>query len=72
MESVDPAFQAKMMEMLTETGRSESVVGWYHSHPGIGCFLSGIDITTHHSFEKLDKRSVAVVVDPIQSVKGKV
>jgi len=47
-------------------------VGWYHSHPGFGCWLSSVDINTQQSFEHLDPRSVAVVVDPIQSVKGKV
>jgi len=61
-----------MMEMLNQTGRNEPVVGWYHSHPGFGCWLSGVDINTQASFENLAKRAVAVVVDPIQSVKGKV
>ena len=27
-------------------GRPEMVVGWYHSHPGFGCWLSGVDINT--------------------------
>lgn len=44
----------------------------YHSHPGFGCWLSGVDINTQQSFEALSERAVAVVVDPIQSVKGKV
>lgn len=48
------------------------VVGWYHSHPGFGCWLSGVDINTQQSFEALNQRAVAVVVDPVQSVKGKV
>jgi 26S proteasome regulatory subunit N11 len=48
------------------------VVGWYHSHPGFGCWLSGVDINTQQSFEALNQRAVAVVIDPIQSVKGKV
>ena len=48
------------------------VVGWYHSHPGFGCWLSGVDISTQNSFEQLNQRAVAVVVDPVQSVKGKV
>ena len=38
----------------------------------IGCWLSGVDINTQQSFEALSERAVAVVVDPIQSVKGKV
>lgn len=72
VEAVDPVFQTKMMDILKATGRHESVVGWYHSHPGFGCWLSSTDISTQQSFEKLCKRSVAVVIDPIQSVKGKV
>ena len=61
-----------MMDMLRQTGRPETVVGWYHSHPGFGCWLSSVDINTQQSFEQLTPRAVAVVVDPIQSVKGKV
>ncbi|KAF8663379.1 hypothetical protein AX16_000954 [Volvariella volvacea WC 439] len=72
VESVDHVFQAKMLDMLKQTGRPETVVGWYHSHPGFGCWLSSVDINTQQSFESLDPRSVAVVIDPIQSVKGKV
>lgn len=52
--------------------RPETVVGWYHSHPGFGCWLSSVDINTQQAFEQLTPRAVAVVVDPIQSVKGKV
>lgn len=72
VESVDPAFQAEMLEMLKQTERDENCVGWYHSHPGWGCWLSSIDTNTQQSFEQMEKRNVAVVVDPIQSVKGKV
>jgi len=61
-----------MVDMLKQTGRPEAVVGWYHSHPGFGCWLSSVDISTQQLFERLDGRSVAVVIDPIQSVKGKV
>ena len=72
VEAVDPVFQTKMLDMLKQTGREEMVVGWYHSHPGFGCWLSGVDINTQQSFEQLNPRLVAVVIDPIQSVKGKV
>jgi 26S proteasome regulatory subunit N11 len=61
-----------MLDMLKQTGRAEMVVGWYHSHPGFGCWLSGVDMATQTSFEQLNQRAVAVVVDPVQSVKGKV
>ncbi|KAF4362923.1 hypothetical protein F8388_002353 [Cannabis sativa] len=86
VEAVDHVFQTNMLDMLKQTGRPEMVVGWYHSHPGFGCWLSGVDINTQqyrncttvyrvalsNSFEALNQRAVAVVVDPIQSVKGKV
>ncbi|ORX61163.1 Mov34-domain-containing protein [Piromyces finnis] len=72
VEAVDAVFQTKMLDMLKQTGRPEMVVGWYHSHPGFGCWLSSVDVNTQQSFEALNTRAVAVVVDPIQSVKGKV
>lgn len=72
VEAVDPVFQKNMLEMLQQTNRPQMVVGWYHSHPGFGCWLSGVDVNTQQSFEQLNKRAVAVVVDPIQSVRGKV
>ena len=72
VEAVDDVFQTKMMDMLRQTGRDQMVVGWYHSHPGFGCWLSSVDVNTQQSFEQLNPRSVAVVIDPIQSVKGKV
>ncbi|KAJ1560577.1 multicatalytic endopeptidase [Cladochytrium tenue] len=72
VEAVDEVFQTKMLDMLKQTGRPEMVVGWYHSHPGFGCWLSSVDVQTQNSFEQLHPRSVAVVVDPVQSVRGKV
>lgn len=72
VESVDPGFQQQMSDLLKQTERIEHVVGWYHSHPGFGCWLSNVDINTQFSFEQLNKRAVAVVLDPIQSVKGKI
>lgn len=35
-----------MLDMLKQTQRSEVVVGWYHSHPSFGCWLSSVDINT--------------------------
>ncbi|EGG20977.1 26S proteasome non-ATPase regulatory subunit 14 [Cavenderia fasciculata] len=72
VEAIDPVFQTKMLEMLKQTGRNEIVIGWYHSHPGFGCWLSSVDVNTQQSFEQLQARAVAVVVDPLQSVRGKV
>lgn len=72
VEAVDHVFQTDMLEMLKATGRHQMVVGWYHSHPGWGAWLSSVDMNTQQSFEQLNERAVAVVVDPVQSVRGKV
>lgn len=44
VEAIDPVFQTKMLDMLKQTNRPQMVVGWYHSHPGFGPWLSGVDI----------------------------
>lgn len=46
VESVDPVYQQDMLDMLKQTMRTEVVVGWYHSHPSFGCWLSSVDINT--------------------------
>ena len=48
------------------------VIGWIHTHPDIGIFLSGIDINTFRSLREVsfEKRCVAVVVDPIRQQHG--
>ena len=45
-------------------------LGWYHSHPGIGVFLSGTDEFTHRSFFGNQPWYVALVVDPISGDLG--
>jgi len=72
VEATDPVYTLNMVEMLKQVGRSETKVGWYHSHPGFGCWLSGVDVQTAQSHEQEGPRSVSVVVDPVQSVRGKV
>lgn len=65
VESIDPVYQTKMLEMQKSVGRHHMCVGWYHSHPGFGTWLSMVDVQTQKSFEKLSPRAVAVVIDPI-------
>ncbi|KAA6385534.1 MAG: putative 26S proteasome non-ATPase regulatory subunit 14, partial [Streblomastix strix] len=72
VEDVDQLFQFDMLELLKQTGRQENAVGWYHSHPGFGPWLSAVDMNTQANFEKTGARTVAVVIDPVQSVKGRV
>jgi hypothetical protein len=34
-------YMVDFMDSSKQVGRPENVVGWYHSHPGYGCWLSG-------------------------------
>jgi COP9 signalosome complex subunit 5 len=34
------------IDACEKVSRPENVCGWYHSHPGYGCWLSGIDVGT--------------------------
>lgn len=45
----------------------DAVVGWYHSHPGYGCWLSGIDVATQRLQQTYQDPFVAIVVDPHSS-----
>jgi proteasome lid subunit RPN8/RPN11 len=38
-------------------------VGWYHSHPGIGLFLSTTDIINHLGYQSVNPKAVALVFD---------
>ncbi len=49
--------------------QSLDVVGWYHTHPGWGVFLSDLDgFICDHFFSHPD--DIALVVDPLQSETG--
>ncbi len=45
------------------------ILGWYHTHPGLGVFLSGIDLFIHENFFDLPHQ-VALVIDPLSGHEG--
>ena len=45
------------------------IVGWYHTHPDFGIFLSSHDLFIHHHFFA-QPLQVAYVVDPIRQTRG--
>ena len=53
--------------------RPENVCGWYHSHPGYGPFLSGIDVGTEMLYQTHQEPFIAIVIDPKRTMtSGKV
>jgi len=56
-----------------EVLRPEYIVGWYHSHPGYGCWLSGIDVMTQQTYQMVQDPAIAIVIDPNRTMAaGKV
>ncbi|OBT59121.1 COP9 signalosome complex subunit 5 [Pseudogymnoascus sp. 24MN13] len=61
------------LEACRAAGKMENAVGWYHSHPGYGCWLSGIDVGTQATQQQFSDPFLAVVIDPDRTISaGKV
>lgn len=61
-------YMVEFTELNEQTHASnEAVCGWYHSHPGYGCWLSGIDVATQALYQSHQDPFVAIVVDPHRS-----
>ncbi|MDR2846665.1 MAG: Mov34/MPN/PAD-1 family protein [Candidatus Methanoplasma sp.] len=60
----DPASMEKLFGSI-DSSEGRDIVGWYHSHPGFGCYLSDVDIRTHEGIFGNDT-GFAIVIDPDQ------
>jgi len=58
------AFEKLSQQLKGKLGESV-VVGWCHSHPSYGCFLSSTDVSTQRRFFNEDFH-VAAVFDPLK------
>lgn len=58
-----------LYEQLKSEPEGTTLVGWYHSHPNFGVFLSEHDKFIQSNFFKQDG-NVTIVVDPIRGRKG--
>jgi len=52
-----------MTRQAEEQFPDDRVVGWHHTHPGFGIFLSGYDLFIHRNFFGMPWQ-IAMVVDP--------
>lgn len=53
----------ELIDALDAMGEGECVVGWYHSHLGLGCYMSEVDVRTQHSLFG-NGLGFAAVIDP--------
>jgi COP9 signalosome complex subunit 5 len=66
-------YMVQYLEEWKRTARPEGALGWYHSHPGYGCWLSGIDVETQALYQTHYDPWLAIVVDPTRTAaSGKV
>jgi COP9 signalosome complex subunit 5 len=66
-------FMCSHIDACEKVARPENVCGWYHSHPGYGCWLSGIDVGTQTIYQKHQEPFIAIVIDPKRTMSaGKV
>jgi COP9 signalosome complex subunit 5 len=45
-------YMCSHVDACEKVHRPENLCGWYHSHPGYGCYLSGIDVGTQTVYQK--------------------
>jgi len=62
--ALDDEALVQIVEDLQKRERDETIVGWAHTHPSFGCFLSGTDKNTQRIYQNLFSHAVALVVDP--------
>jgi COP9 signalosome complex subunit 5 len=60
------AYVSTYTDLKANSGNLFCQVGWYHSHPGYGPYLSGIDVGTQRGLQ-MQGPYVAVVIDPIRT-----
>jgi len=66
-------YMVEFQSLARDAGRLENVVGWYHSHPGYGCWMSGIDCSTQMLNQQFQEPWLAIVIDPTRTAStGKV
>eukprot|EP01119_Soliformovum_irregulare_P013347 TRINITY_DN3535_c0_g1_i3.p1 TRINITY_DN3535_c0_g1~~TRINITY_DN3535_c0_g1_i3.p1 ORF type:complete len:334 (+),score=71.00 TRINITY_DN3535_c0_g1_i3:1513-2514(+) len=66
-------YMVEYLSLIKDAGRVENALGWYHSHPGYGCWLSGIDVSTQMLNQQFQEPWLAIVIDPVRTISsGKV
>lgn len=67
--ALDPKNLAEIIDRMMREGSNRRVVGWYHSHLGVGVFLSDVDVKTQLTLQQFSY-VIALVVDPVKDDYG--
>lgn len=58
-----------IQQVMEQDHPDDKIVGWYHTHPGFGIFLSGMDLFIQDNFFNLPWQ-IALVYDPQSEEEG--
>ena len=61
--SIDEMAQFQIIKEIEKRDGKETIVGFWHTHPSMGLFLSGTDIATQKIYQALLPEAVALVCD---------
>lgn len=61
--AIDEMAQFLIVKEIEKRDGKETIVGFWHTHPGMGLFLSGTDIATQKIYQALLPEAVAMVCD---------
>ncbi|MHA1503600.1 MAG: Mov34/MPN/PAD-1 family protein [Candidatus Heimdallarchaeota archaeon] len=61
--SLDVMAQMRIVEEIEKRDGKETILGWWHTHPSYGLFMSGTDIATQQIYQSLLPEAVAMVND---------
>jgi proteasome lid subunit RPN8/RPN11 len=62
--TLPPSTIAKVTDKILKGELDGRIVGWYHSHPGFGLFMSQTDINTQKNLQQFSSKVTALIVDP--------
>lgn len=62
--TLPPTTIAKVTDKILKGEVSGRIVGWYHSHPGFGLFMSSTDVNTQKNLQQFSSNVTALIVDP--------
>jgi len=63
---LDNVTLAKIVNRIMEGEIKGNILGWYHSHPGFGVFMSATDIGTQQMLQQFSRKVAALVIDPTE------
>jgi proteasome lid subunit RPN8/RPN11 len=65
-----PKTIAEVTDKILKGDIKGRIVGWYHSHPGFGIFMSGTDINTQRNLQQFSSNVTALIVEPDDEERG--